>query len=251
MIENYYIQLYVRIAYLILTRNQELKHFLQFEDRYCTQITDVVNSSQLPITNLIISWYYMYKYQDNTMCLLSIEDNISVVRDMILISLVLANKTFDDQCYSCTTWCNIINSSLGKNSFTVKLANQLEAHFLSVVDYRLSFANIDSPVFWTFLHNQFMLSGASRTTSTWLQQHISQPYIAPSLPGTPSITEILATPPTTAPKLPLTPLTPLTPFIAERKRTLYTMQSDTTEKVFPNVNLDLLSNYQFDFTIPC
>lgn len=248
MIEDQYLNIYVKISYHILTRSiRSRKPYKQFSSQYCNQLRQIIQMSQLSTTNLIISWYYLYKYATNGISQIDVEESVSLVYHLILTSFVLANKTFDDQCYSCKTWCNIVDSCDASVKCDLRLMNQLETHFLSVVDYKLSFTDIDNDEFWGFLQGIF--------NDTNLANHVlhSLRYIImpkadhlPSMPASPVPYNNLTSPLTASFK---SPLTPLTPFSLDRKRTYTNMEYCNMEKMCHSINLDDLTNFQFEFLV--
>ena len=134
MFEDQYLDIFMKISYHILTRdNSSKKPYKQFCLQYCNQLKRIIRSSQLSTINLIISWYYLYKYASNTVCSIDLEEGMSMISHLIFTSFILANKSFDDQCYSCKTWSNIANSSDTNYTYDLKVIKQLESHFLSVV----------------------------------------------------------------------------------------------------------------------
>lgn len=248
MFEDQYLDIYLKISYHILTRDTgSKKPCKQSWVQYCNQLKQIIHSSQLSTINLIISWYYLYKYVSNTICLIDVEESMSLVSRLIFTSVMLANKTFDDQCYSCKTWCNIANSCDVNTEYDLKLINQLEAHFLSVVDYRLSFTSIHNEEFWIFMEDMFNDTNMSSHVLQHLKFKItptSDPL--PSIPDTPILYDNFTSPATVSLK---SPITPLTPFALDRKRTHSNMDDDNMEKMCNSINLDELMNFQFGFTV--
>lgn len=247
MLEDQYLDIYVRLSYHILTRDTESeKPYKQFCLQYCSLLKQIIQSSQLSSINLIISWYYLYKYTSNTVCVIDAEGDLSLIKHLIFTSFILANKTFDDQCYSCKTWCNIANSSATNYKYDLKLINNLESHFLSVVDYRLSFTAIDDSDFWTFMKAVFNATNVPGHVLYHFKSKITPTDdTLPSIPVTPILYDNFASPATVSLK---SPLTPLTPFSLDRKRTYSNMNHSSFEKLCNSINLDELTNFQFSFT---
>mmetsp|Transcript_1795 Transcript_1795/g.1954 ORF Transcript_1795/g.1954 Transcript_1795/m.1954 type:complete len:250 (+) Transcript_1795:71-820(+) len=247
MFEDQYLDIYVQISYHILTRDTGIeKPYKQFSLQYCNQLKQIIQSSQLSSINLIISWYYLHKYASNSVCVINVEEDLSLIKHLIFTSFILANKTFDDQCYSCKTWCNIANSSGSNYRYDLKLINHLESHFLSVVDYRLSFTAIDNSEFWTFMQAAFNDTNLPSHVLYHLKFKITPTYDPlPSIPVTPVLYDNFTSPATISLK---SPLTPLTPFSLDRKRTYSKMDYGGMEKLCNSINLDELTNFQFSFT---
>lgn len=243
MIDDNHLNTYVQVAYSLLTKNTDSeKSSHQFWSQYCTQLKQIIHSSQIATTNLIISWYYLYKYANNGINQIDSEESLSLVYHLILISQVLANKTFDDQCYSGKTWCNIINSCDETTNYDTKLMNQLESHFLSVVDYKLSFTNIDDDGFWTSVQGIFGENNMSGHVLQTLKHNVipvsSEAF---SIPVTPVLYDYFTSPTSSSLK---SPLTPLTPFALDRKRICVSKDNH-----IPSINLDYLADFQFNFTM--
>ena len=247
MFEDQYLDIFIKVSYHILTReNSSKKLYDQFCLQYCNQLKLTIRSSQLSTINLIISWYYLYKYASNTVCSINVEEGTSIISHLIFISLILANKTFDDQCYSCKTWCNIANSSDSNYTYDLQLIKHLESHFLSVVDYKLSFTAIDNDEFWTFLQVVFNDTNLPSHQLHHLRFKITPTSDhLPSIPVTPILYDNFTSPATVSLK---SPMTPLTPFSLDRKRTYSNMDYGSMEKLCNSINLDELTNFEFGFT---
>ena len=111
----------------------------------------LINTCELLKQNLAILLYYLYKYKSNEVnnndC--SEGSNFSVY--LVLTSLILCNKTYDDQSYTLKTWVSICESISGLD-VSLKLLLSLETHFMAALNYRVSFTKIttDAP-FWKLL----------------------------------------------------------------------------------------------------
>ncbi|CAR65441.1 DEHA2B03520p [Debaryomyces hansenii CBS767] len=247
MFEDQYLDIFMKISYHILTRdNSSKKPYKQFCLQYCNQLKRIIRSSQLSTINSIISWYYLYKYASNTVCSIDSEEGMSMISHLIFTSFILANKSFDDQCYSCKTWSNIANSSDTNYTYDLKVIKQLESHFLSVVDYKLSFTAIDNDDFWTFLQVMFNDTNSSSHVLHHLKSKIIPTTDASlSIPVTPILYDNFTSPATVSLK---SPMTPLTPFSLDRKRTYSNMDYGSMEKLCNSINLDEFTNFEFGFT---
>lgn len=159
MVDNYYIQAYIKCCWIIISDNittaseSETANFEKFNKRYGTYLTELIQSLKLSQTNLIISLYYLHKYKSlNTVNKIDLVEDNSILNYLVLISLILSNKTFNDQSYTLKTWYNISKEQLNFESISLKLLNSLEMHFLSTVNYCLNFNDIDRDMkFWSHL----------------------------------------------------------------------------------------------------
>lgn len=125
-------------------------------NKYSGFLTNLINILKLKDVNIVLSLYYLYKYNLNQINHVNIEDDLSLFTNLVIISLILSNKTFNDQSYTLKTWKNIINEQDYKIS--LPLLNQLENHFLTVTNYQVNFNKIDQDDhFW----NSFDCSNAT------------------------------------------------------------------------------------------
>lgn len=111
---------------------------------------------------------------------------------LILTSLILSNKTFNDQSYTLKTWYNISKDQLNFESISLKLLNSLEMHFLSTVNYRLDFNNIDTDAkFWNLLFANCHSLSMSPSVINFMKNYVtkdenSSPCSLDSMSRTPS-----------------------------------------------------------------
>ncbi|ODV64691.1 hypothetical protein HYPBUDRAFT_99702, partial [Hyphopichia burtonii NRRL Y-1933] len=117
------------------------EQFNNFMNKYSIFLTNLINILKLKDVNIVLSLYYLYKYNLNQINHVNIEDDLSLFTNLVIISLILSNKTFNDQSYTLKTWKNIINEQDYKIS--LPLLNQLENHFLTVTNYQVNFNKID------------------------------------------------------------------------------------------------------------
>lgn len=172
-----YIDGYIKLAWVILATSPQspppsythiINLYNHFQARYGAYIKNLVINSQLSSTNLIISLYYLYKhYHKNSIVCTKLDkpqQNAAGVNEvaidpthiyMIITSLILSNKSFDDQSYTLKTWLIIINNT-SKNypyagiNVDLALLNTMESYFLSSVDFQLSFIGMsDDAWFWS------------------------------------------------------------------------------------------------------
>lgn len=150
MIDTNYVNMYTLCAWLILEGSASSER----ASSYSVYLADLINTCQFSRQNLIISLYYLHKYSRNHINLTDKESNMSIY--LVLTSLILANKTFDDQSYTLKTWTNICNgiskSTKCTTSVTInfKLLKDLEMHFLCCLNYGLSYIKIGSDeMFWS------------------------------------------------------------------------------------------------------
>lgn len=153
MIDSALISSYARTAYHILTFDSGVRSPKQHVGCDVEFVGNLVATSQLAMANLAISLHYLYKYTQNSVNRIDVADNVDVVRHLVVVSLILANKTYDDLCFSFKTWCNMI-ASAGTTSYhhtECKTLLLLESHFLAVLDYDVSFTNLHTSPLWSFL----------------------------------------------------------------------------------------------------
>lgn len=153
MIDSALISSYAKTAYLILMYDSDVRSPKQHVGCDVEFLSNLVVTSQLAVANLAISLHYLYKYTQNSVNRIDVAENVDVVRHLVVVSLILANKTYDDLCFSFKTWCNMIISA-GTTSYhhtECKTLLLLEAHFLAVLDYDVSFTNIHTSPLWSFL----------------------------------------------------------------------------------------------------
>lgn len=180
MVENYYIQAYIKCCWIIISENVpsdcEVSNFDRFNKRYGTYLTDLIQSLKLSQTNLIISLYYLYRYKSlNAVNNTDLEEDNSMLNYLVLTSLILSNKTFNDQSYTLKTWYNISKDQLNFESISLKLLNSLEMHFLSTVNYRLDFNNIDKDVnFWNLLFVNCHLLSVSPSVIKFMKNYVTK-----------------------------------------------------------------------------
>lgn len=106
-------------------------------DQYTRFLLNLIAASQTAKTNLAIALHYLRLYKKNSINSIDPHENPEMANAVIVTSIILANKMFDDHCYTITTWINMINQVPNHPHFTVKLLTSLEAHFLACVDYRV------------------------------------------------------------------------------------------------------------------
>ncbi|EAZ63924.2 hypothetical protein PICST_66459 [Scheffersomyces stipitis CBS 6054] len=172
--KSFYVNNYVKLAWMVLSDShgnnckKSLRKFHEFNNKYGTFINQLIYNSQLSPTNLVISIYYLNRYYHHN-DVLNLEqndeedgDNMTVY--LIIMSLILSNKSFDDQSYTLKTWLTIISSTISNTNQSedlvrvdLPLLNYLESYFLSCLNYKLSFNNlaVDSG-FWSKLTNSSM-----------------------------------------------------------------------------------------------
>ncbi|CCE72801.1 Piso0_000395 [Millerozyma farinosa CBS 7064] len=153
MIDSTLISSYARTAYHILTFDSDVRSPKQHVGCDMEFVVNLVATSQSEVANLAISLHYLYKYTQNSVNRIDVADNVDVIRHLVVVSLILANKTYDDSCFSFKTWCNMI-ASAGTTSYhrtECKTISLLESHFLAVLDYDVSFTNLHTSPLWSFL----------------------------------------------------------------------------------------------------
>lgn len=94
----------------------------------------LVKISNLTIDNLVISLYLIHKFNKNSV--VSINDK-KLMGNLIIMSLILSNKIYNDQNYTFKTWINLIMNS--KINLDLKMLKQLELLFLTALDYKLDY----------------------------------------------------------------------------------------------------------------
>ncbi|CAD1811299.1 Cyclin, N-terminal domain family protein [Candida parapsilosis] len=158
-----YTEGYIKLAWIIISTSpsthsmapsQLARMYHQYDAKYSNFIRNLIANSQLAPTNLVISLYYLYKhYHQNNMLVTKLEqgeDSIDPLHlHLIITSLILSNKSYDDQSYTLKTWSIIINNTC-KDYVDVKLLNTMESYFLSSLDFKLSFIGMSSDgYFWS------------------------------------------------------------------------------------------------------
>jgi len=99
-------------------------------------ILKIWHNCQLHNINLLVSAYLIYKFTKN--CIITIK-NFNLI---IVTSLILSNKSFDDQCYTLKTWQTILSNS--GMDLPLSILNQLEQVFLSSINYDINYTKIQS-----------------------------------------------------------------------------------------------------------
>ncbi|KAI5949246.1 hypothetical protein KGF57_004845 [Candida theae] len=190
-----YIDGYMRLAWIILSTSPQLNppprytHLMKlhnhFQAKYTPFLKNLIVNSQLSPTNMVISLYFLYKhYHKNSIICTKLEKpqqngggatSNDVALDpthiyMIITSLILSNKSFDDQSYTLKTWFIIINNTCKNFPFAgigvdLKLINAMEAYFLSSVNFQLSFVGMSSDaLFWSLFEHQAGVVGVEDVT---------------------------------------------------------------------------------------
>ncbi|CUM65987.1 uncharacterized protein PRCAT00003641001 [Priceomyces carsonii] len=155
MVDRNLIEVYLKYAWTLVSQvTTSERQFELFRKKYGQHIEHAITFSQVTTINLVISLYYLHKYKENYINRLDKED-ISIVAYLVIVSLILSNKALDDLCYTLKTWIGILTQQSGvveAITLDLKLLNQLESHFLHVLDYKLSFALIDTDdKFWNIM----------------------------------------------------------------------------------------------------
>lgn len=193
MPQDHHIQAYLKLCWVLSTSRNPLDpvaaqcHYERFAKKYLRFLVRLIDTLKLLLTNLVISLNYLHRYTlANSVHQPRIEDDgsdagasISMVCYTIVASLVLLNKNYNDQSYTLKTWYNISHDQLGFKNISLALLNQLEQHFLSVVNYLLNFNNISNrhDRFWDqltrqlTLHHPYLMSCAPYIVQ--FQNHVS------------------------------------------------------------------------------
>lgn len=183
--DPFYINGYIKLVWIVISRTRRQHHnssisqppphklFSQFNAKYGRFLHQLIQNAQLSTTNLMISLYYLYKHYLNT--ILDQQETIqySLSKDgtgeeignsfeqvidpmviyTILSSLVLSNKTLDDQSYTLKTWWIIIDNTnrqlpTSTVSLDLKLLNTMESFFLASLNYQLNYIKMATD--WQF-----------------------------------------------------------------------------------------------------
>ncbi|KAI5957411.1 hypothetical protein CANMA_004415 [Candida margitis] len=237
-----YTEGYIKLAWTILSSSQDsspailTKLYHHFQTKYGTFLADLITNSQLSSTNLIISLYYLYKhYHQNTILYTKLEkaqqypqtstddtgiDSMHIYT--IITSLILSNKSFDDQSYTLKTWWIIINNTCKNCKFgstvdvDLKLLNTMESFFLSSLDFKLSFTGMSSDgTFWS-LFNQGVVANIDDVTISMFKSLAGtsveeEEAVAASLLITPIKTQSFQSQVMTQPPPPLISINSITP----------------------------------------
>lgn len=197
---------YVRYAWIIISssstsNNTSIVSFDKFNLKYGKFIKNLIVNSQLNSSNLIISLYYLFKhYHQNQVlnhCINNSDNNETncIIIYNLMISLILSNKSLDDQSYTLKTWLIIINNSLSSSSSSLsndkklinidlKLLNYLEGFFLSSLNYELGFKNMNQcNEFWQIFTKKTITTPTSIISTPVIktnQQQQQQPILLSS-----------------------------------------------------------------------
>ncbi|RLV89541.1 hypothetical protein JA1_005108 [Spathaspora sp. JA1] len=251
--DQFYINNYIKFVWIILchrrsTANSEFnsfKSFQAFNNKYGKFIQQLIINSQLSSTNLMISLYYLYKYYHHNKLLdYKFDEDVeesSMIVYLVVTSLILSNKSFDDQSYTLKTWLVIINNT--KNhviKVDLKLLNYLEGYFLCCLDFKLSFVGMEKDEeFWKVFSTNATIFKVNKSIIGKFKSLVEVSTVEPTTCYTcdesvisssfssPLMSTIMS--PTTSinysSPLSYTPLTPLTPYEYTGKR----------RKLFPTV----------------
>ncbi|KAI5965709.1 uncharacterized protein KGF55_001071 [Candida pseudojiufengensis] len=178
-----YIDNYIKFIWIIISSSSTnnhynhlvlIKSFNQFNSKYGEFLKNLIINSQISKINLIISTYYLYKYYHSNNVLkheifeesnnslssssTSLVGEISSIHIYnIIISLILSNKSFDDQSYTLKTWLIIIKNTLKQQNHQViaidlKLLNLIENYFLNCLNYNLNYIKMSTDFkFWNLI----------------------------------------------------------------------------------------------------
>ncbi|EGW35095.1 uncharacterized protein SPAPADRAFT_58237 [Spathaspora passalidarum NRRL Y-27907] len=252
--DQFYINNYIKFVWIILchrksTANTEFnsfKSFQAFNNKYGKFIQQLIINSQLSSTNLMISLYYLYKYYHHNHILdFQFDEDVeesSMIVYLVITSLILSNKSFDDQSYTLKTWLIIINNT--KNhviKVDLKLLNYLEGYFLCCLDFKLSFVDMhNDDQFWKVFTSSATIFKVNNTIigkfKSLVEVSTTEPTascscdesVISSTFSSPLLSSIMSPSTTINYSSPLsyTPLTPLTPYEYTGKR----------RKLLPNVH---------------
>lgn len=237
-----HIETYIKCAWILLHDYEDTeRQFMIFNKKYGKFLVGLIEHSQLTLTNLVISLYYIYKYRMNSINKLD-ENEMNIVNYIIISSLVLANKCYDDQSYTLKTWVNICNQQPKRPiNIDLRLMNDLESHFMFCLNFRLNFSNVGSDnMFWDFLHSRLNTLQAPRLIINKFRLQVSHSTL-PNLweYEKPSSTQSFASSPIVSPLVsnnsiifPLTPTTPASSkldFGQQKKRKLNTFKYESTK----------------------
>lgn len=179
MVDTIYIQYYIKCCWIIFSQssNDEIDKFNQFNNLYSNYLINLIKSLKLSTTNLIISLNFLYKYQSlNSMNQINLNDDVSILNYLILTSLILSNKSFNDQSYTIKTWFNISNDQLNFKKLSINLLNHFENHFLSVVNYNLNYNKIMyDDQFWNKLFDHCNLLNVDPAVIHYFKNYITCP----------------------------------------------------------------------------
>ncbi|CAK7896116.1 hypothetical protein CAAN1_05S06744 [[Candida] anglica] len=167
MISPLYVDLYIDTAFGIMGSNSRRASPTTVPTSCATNnsfsephayLHNLIITSQLSLQNLSISLYFLYKYNLNQVVVNDPALDSALPLYLIVTSLVLSNKTFDDQSYTLKTWVNICNGIMTPMQTPIKidfqLLKSLEIYFMNCLDYKLSFKAMDQDVsFWNMLKN--------------------------------------------------------------------------------------------------
>ncbi|KAL6451830.1 hypothetical protein SBY92_003138 [Candida maltosa Xu316] len=268
--DQFYITSYIRFCWIIsnnhINHNQHsFKSFQSFNAKYGKFIHQLILNSQLSSTNLIISLYYLFKhYHKNSILKYDNHQESTTTTDSmviynIIMSLILSNKSFDDQSYTLKTWLIIINNTLNNRKLIkldLKLLNILESFFLSSLDFKLSFIDINqNSQFWSTLSNSkiFKINNSilNKFKSLISNTHESSPSLSSKttrLSPSTSITSLSSTT-SRSPQTPLSSSIPSINFISSPNSPLNTITKSNS--TLPNFVSPLSSNYPLTPLTPC
>lgn len=159
-------------------------------------LMSAIETLDLPSNNLALSLVLLDKYQQNSINTLSHDEGDNTRYYAIVASLILANKYLNDQSYTIKTWQSIL-CKCSKLRPTLGLLNQLESHFLSVLNYRLSWVH-DKSLWYKFAH-------LSRRNVAHLRSQIDPSFDDSSLVPRPPVPSVNGVPPMTGVPVPGVP----------------------------------------------
>lgn len=212
---------------------QKSKKINDFKTRYGAFIHKLIYNSQLSETNLLIALYYQYLYyhHNKVLCFKHEDGEEKMILFILIMALVLANKSFDDQSYTLKTWLSIIENSTGSDdeiNVDLPLLNSLETYFLSSLDFKLAFTKLDSDDgFWSkmtmaqeislkkLVSSPVTPSTELFTTTTPIPNYYAAPVSATSsvlMSKQPTPSTCFTSPLSLKRKIATSPLTPLTPY---------------------------------------
>ncbi|WEJ94932.1 hypothetical protein PSN45_002434 [Yamadazyma tenuis] len=112
------------------------------------RVAKLVSISKLGVENSVIAILLLYRFLLNHV--VQIHDK-KLIQKLVITSLVLSNKLYNDQSYTFKTWINLIELS-GIPNIDMKMLKQLEIFFLSCLDYKLDYKFImEDHKFWSHL----------------------------------------------------------------------------------------------------
>lgn len=128
---------------LRLTFVEASLHLLSLKKKVANRNIDVANvirALDLSPVNMALALVFLHRYQQNEVNSMDSSECENLPYYLMISSLVLANKCLNDQSYTLKLWLSILRKCLALLP-SLTLLNQMEAHMLAALNYKLSAAH--------------------------------------------------------------------------------------------------------------